>query len=72
METTVTLDSKEMHECSAHAEAIVAHFNRNFGANGSGQYNHNRLSSNLVGVKCEVGVHKWLEQSGIAAEPLYK
>lgn len=50
----------------------MAHFEKIFGKKGSGQYNHNRLSSNMVGVKCEVGVHRWLEENGLVVDPVYR
>ena len=53
------LDDDELQWCLEGAKGIVKHYSKK-GVNGSGSYNHNKVSSNLVGFKSEVGVKKWL------------
>ena len=55
----VSLDQQELQYCQRHSEAIVKHYGGN-NSRGSGTYNHNKIGGNLVGVKGEVGLSKWL------------
>ena len=52
MVAKVKLFAREMKWCQKHAERIVNHYGGH-GSKGSGAYNHNKISSNLVGVKSE-------------------
>ena len=52
MVAKVKLFAREMKWCQQHAEKIVNHYGGH-GSKGSGAYNHNKISSNLVGVKSE-------------------
>lgn len=61
MQDEVELSSNEMNWCQKHAEEIVEHYGGH-GTKGSGSYSHNKISSNLVGVKCEVGTAKYLNR----------
>ena len=56
----VKLLPSELIWCQNHAEKIVEHYAKKFGDKGSGSYNHNKVSSNLVGVKSEVATKVWL------------
>jgi len=58
--TNVTLTSKELKWCYRHATNIVDHFGGE-NSRGSGTYNHNRVDGNLVGVKGELGLTRWLQ-----------
>jgi hypothetical protein len=55
----ITLSQEELDWCLKAAEDLVAHYKKR-GVNGSGIYHHNRVDSNLVGLKSEVGTKKWL------------
>lgn len=55
----IELNTSELEWCLESAEAIVAHYSKR-GSKGSGTYNHNKVSSNLVGFKSEVGFKRWL------------
>ncbi len=65
----IKLDASELDWCENHAKKIVEHYGGN-GSNGSGTYNHNKVSSNMVGVKCEVATVKWLKNNGISKEDI--
>ena len=57
----IKLFNKELQWCKTHAEKIVNHYGGE-GSAGSGSYNHNKISSNLVGVKSEVATKVWFKQ----------
>lgn len=57
----INLFPDELKWCQSHAEAIVAHYGGN-NTVGSGMYNHNRIDSNLVGVKSEKASEVWLKR----------
>ena len=61
MVESVYLKRKELDWCEKHAEKIVEHYGGN-GTKGSGSYSHNKISSNIVGVKCEVGMAVYLKK----------
>tara|TARA_R110000824_G_scaffold60012_5_gene160768 strand:- start:477 stop:1034 length:558 start_codon:yes stop_codon:yes gene_type:complete len=56
---TIELNPADLNWCLEYAEKIVAHYGKK-GDKGSGSYNHNKVSSNLVGFKSEVATKKWL------------
>jgi hypothetical protein len=58
----IKLFPKELQWCQEHAENIVEYYGGN-GTTGSGSYNHNKISSNMVGVKSEVAMKVWLKRS---------
>jgi len=58
-EVRIMLSVSELEWCRLHAETIVNYYGD---SKGSGAYNHNRVASNLVGVKSEVGVKTWFEE----------
>jgi len=58
----VKLFPKELRWCQEHAEKIVEYYGGH-GTTGSGSYNHNKISSNMVGVKSEVAMKVWLKRS---------
>jgi len=57
----IKLFKNELAWCKTHAEKIVNHYGGE-GSAGSGSYNHNKVSSNLVGVKSEVATKVWFKQ----------
>ena len=57
----VKLFPRELQWCQKHSEKIVAHYGGN-NTTGSGSYNHNKISSNMVGVKSEVATKVWLKR----------
>jgi len=57
----IQLDGIELSWCLYNAEKIVEHYAKKCDV-GSGSYKHNKVSSNLVGFKSEVGTKKWLLQ----------
>ncbi len=61
MANDVRLRKNEINWCQKHAEEIVEHYGGN-GTKGSGSYAHNKISSNMVGVKCEVGTAIFLKR----------
>ena len=61
METDIHLRKHELNWCQKHAEDIVNHYGGD-GSGGSGSYAHNKISSNMVGVKCEVGTAIFLKK----------
>ena len=56
----VRLTSEELKWCYRHATNIVDHWGGKK-SRGSGTYNHNRVDGNLVGVKGELGLTRWLQ-----------
>jgi hypothetical protein len=54
---TITLELHELAKCIDHAKRIVEYYGDN---HGSGVYKHNRVDSNIIGVKGEVATYKWL------------
>ncbi len=58
---TIELSDEELERCWGHAEEIVAYYAKKHGNGGSGSYGHNKVSSNVIGVKAEVGTSKWLK-----------
>ena len=59
----VNLSDTELDWCQGHAEEIVNYYAKKFGDKGSGAYNHNKVSSNLVGVKSELATKVWLNRN---------
>jgi hypothetical protein len=59
MKIEIQLSEDDMDWCENHANDIVEYYGGN-GTQGSGTYNHNKISSNLVGVKSEVATSKWI------------
>lgn len=59
----IHLFSRELHWCQSHAEEIVQYYAEKYGEKGSGSYNHNNVSSNLVGVKSELATKMWLKRN---------
>ncbi len=59
MKGEVLLKENDLDWCQKHAETIVNHYGGH-GSQGSGSYSHNKISSNMVGVKCEVGMANYL------------
>ena len=57
----VSLSDKQLKWCRDHAQKIVDYYGGN-NTLGSGSYNHNKISSNLVGVKSEVATTVWLKR----------
>ena len=64
----INLNTDELNWCLEYAEKIVTHYGKK-GVNGSGSYNHNKVSSNLVGFKSVVATKKWLLET-LGAEPI--
>ena len=62
MEKTVVLTEGELMWCKNHAMEVVEYYGGN-NTLGSGQYNHNKISSNMVGVKSEVATAKWFREN---------
>ena len=56
----IILTEEELDRCWDHAKEIVEYYAKRNGAQGSGSYGHNKVSSNVVGVKVEVATSKWL------------
>jgi len=56
---TIELTEQELEWCKTHAIEIVEYYGGH-GTQGSGTYNHNKISSNLVGVKSELATTKWI------------
>ncbi len=56
-DVVITLESHELSQCIEHAKKIVEYYGD---ARGSNTYKHNRVESNIIGVKGEVAVAKWL------------
>jgi len=57
----VLLTEEELDRCWDHAKAIVEHYAKR-SSTGSGSYGHNKISSNVIGVKVEVAGSKWLRE----------
>ena len=50
-----------MERCESHAEAIVAHYDEKWAKSGNrNNYNHNKVDSNRIGVRCEVATERWI------------
>lgn len=62
---TITLSKEELSWCLDHAKKIVAYYGGE-GSKGSGAYNHNKVSSNIIGVKSEVALVKWFRSHSVA------
>lgn len=60
MRAAVVLTSPELKWCYRHATNIVDHYGGEK-SRGSGTYNHNTVDGNLVGVKGELGLTRWLQ-----------
>ena len=56
------LDDEDLEDAVSLAEKSVAHYEKRFGAKGSGTYRHNKIEGCLVGFKCEYGVFKYIEK----------
>ena len=61
MSDDILLTKKDLEWCQKHAENIVEMYGGD-GSQGSGTYSHNKISSNMVGVKCELGMAIFLEK----------
>mgnify|MGYP001183085892 FL=1 len=57
----ITLSNDEVQWCWDHARAIVEKYDGH-GSKGSGTYSHNKVGSNVVGVKGELATALWMEQ----------
>lgn len=57
----ITLSNDEIQWCWDHARAIVEKYDGH-GSKGSGTYSHNKVGSNVVGVKGELATALWMEQ----------
>ena len=53
---------EEMNRCWDHAKEIVEYYDKRNGRGGSGAYGHNKVASNIVGVKVEVATAKWARE----------
>jgi len=60
MERCIKLTDDELKRCYRHATNIVDYWGGEK-SRGSGTYNHNRVDGNLVGVKGELGLTRWLQ-----------
>jgi len=58
----ISLNDEELKWCKNHACEIVEYYGGQ-GTQGSGTYNHNKVSSNLVGVKSELATSKWFAEA---------
>jgi len=58
---TISLTGKELKWCYNHAHSIVDYWGGEKSL-GSGTYGHNKVDGNLVGVKCELGMTRWLQR----------
>ena len=57
----IYLTKAEMERCESHAEAIVAHYDEKWAKSGNrNNYNHNKVDSNRIGVRCEVATERWI------------
>lgn len=56
----IVLDGPSLKWCYRHATNIVDHYGGEL-SRGSGTYNHNRVDGNMVGVKGELGLTRWLQ-----------
>ena len=63
-EISIQLSPSELRWCQNHAEEIVEYYGGH-GTKGSGTYNHNKISSNLVGVKSELATCRWLKEQDL-------
>ena len=59
-DVVITLTADEVQWCWDHARAIVEKYDGH-GSKGSGMYSHNKVGSNVVGVKGELATALWLE-----------
>ena len=57
----IELTEPEMNDCWTHAKEIVDYYDKRNGKGGSGAYGHNKVASNIVGVKVELAAAKWLK-----------
>lgn len=60
MSIEVILTESELDRCWNHAKEIVEYYDKRNGRGGSGAYGHNKVASNVVGVKVELATAKWL------------
>lgn len=67
----ITLTEIELGYCLRHATAIVNHYGGSK-SKGSGTYNHNKIEGNLVGVKGEVAMSKYLQEHFANVETNYE
>lgn len=65
----INLDQEQLKWCDDHAKEIVEHYGGDK-TRGSGSYNHNKISSNWIGVKSEVAAVVWLKQNFEASKVL--
>lgn len=57
----IYLTKDEMERCENHAEAIVAYYDEKWAKSGNrNNYNHNKVDSNRIGVRCEVATERWI------------
>jgi hypothetical protein len=56
----VKLTSEDLKWCLRHSQMIVDHWGGEQ-SRGSGTYNHNKVDGNMVGVKGELGLTRWLQ-----------
>ncbi len=60
-EVIITLSGDQVQWCWDHARDIVEMYDGH-GSRGSGMYSHNKVGSNVVGVKGELATALWMEQ----------
>ena len=65
----INLNQEQLKWCDDHAKEIVEHYGGDK-TRGSGSYNHNKISSNWIGVKSEVAAVVWLKQNFEASKVL--
>jgi len=58
----VNLSQQQLEWCEEHTKKIVKKYGGDK-TRGSGSYNHNRIDSNLIGVKSEVATVVWLREN---------
>tara|TARA_B100001093_G_scaffold135533_1_gene127999 strand:- start:4481 stop:5026 length:546 start_codon:yes stop_codon:yes gene_type:complete len=58
----IELSQEQLDWCEDHAKKIVEKYGGDK-TKGSGSYNHNRVDSNLIGVKSEVATVVWLREN---------
>ena len=60
-DVVISLTADQVQWCWDHARAIVENYDGH-GSKGSGTYSHNKVGSNVVGVKGELATALWMEQ----------
>ena len=60
-DVVISLSNDQVQWCWDHARAIVEKYDGH-GSKGSGMYAHNKVGSNVIGVKGELATALWMEQ----------